>query len=76
MIRLAVMVADRRRMRDSSRLRRTLSRRTRWKGRIVREVRVTGLRNLSPDAVERHLATKAGRAVSSGHAGARSAQAR
>ncbi len=29
-------------------------------GRIVREVRVTGLRNLSPDSVERHLATKAG----------------
>ena len=29
-------------------------------GRIVREVRVTGLRNLSPDRVARHLATKAG----------------
>ena len=29
-------------------------------GRIVREVRVTGLRNLSPESVERHLATKAG----------------
>ena len=29
-------------------------------GRIVREVRVTGLRNLTPDAVTRHLATKTG----------------
>ena len=29
-------------------------------GRIVREIRVTGLRHLSPDVVERHLATRAG----------------
>lgn len=29
-------------------------------GRIVTEIRVTGLRHLSSDAVERHLATKVG----------------
>ena len=29
-------------------------------GRVVREIQVTGLRRLSPDEVERHLATRAG----------------
>ena len=29
-------------------------------GKVVREIRVTGLRRLSPDSVERHLATRAG----------------
>jgi outer membrane protein assembly factor BamA len=29
-------------------------------GRIVTEIHVTGLRNMSPDAVERHLATRVG----------------
>src|SRR5215471_12628384 len=29
-------------------------------GRVVRAIQVTGLRNLSPDFVERHLATHAG----------------